>query len=87
MIVDLEKWKIGTEEKEDSRHTLLMSSRTYNTPHREPWNAPIHNILKAIDSHTQEYFKSGDVWHLEKANMLRQYLNELKTWIHKQEGR
>jgi len=45
--------------------------REWNTPKREPWNAPIHNILKAIDNHTQEYFKSGDVWHLEKADMLR----------------
>ena len=61
--------------------------REWNTPKREPWNAPIHNILKAIDNHTQEYFKSGDVWHLEKADMLRNYLHELKTWIHKQEGR
>jgi len=61
--------------------------RTFNTPKREPWNAPIHNILKAIDNHTQEYFKSGDKWHLEKADMLRNYLTELKTWIHKQEGR
>jgi len=62
-------------------------SRTFNTPHREKWNAPIHNILKAIDNHTQEYFKSGEIWHLEKAEMLRVYLTELKTWIHKQERR
>ena len=61
--------------------------REWNTPKREPWNAPIHNILKAIDNHTQEYFKSGDLWHLEKAEALRVYLTELKTWIHKQEGR
>jgi hypothetical protein len=61
--------------------------REFNTPHRQDWNAPIHNILKAIDNHTQEYFKSGDIWHLEKADMLRQYLRELKSWIHKSEGR
>ena len=61
--------------------------REWNTPKRERWNAPIHNILKAIDNHTHEYFKSGDVWHLVKADMLREYLHELKTWIHKQEGR
>lgn len=62
-----------------------MSSRTYNTPHREKWNAPIHNILKAIDNHTHEYFKSGDIWHLQKAQELRIYISELKTWIHHQE--
>jgi hypothetical protein len=61
--------------------------REWNTPHREKWNAAIHQILKAIDNHTQEYFKSGDKWHLEKADMLRNYLHELKTWIHKTEGR
>ena len=42
--------------------------REWNTPKREPWNAPIHNILKAIDNHTQEYFKSGEICHLEKAD-------------------
>jgi hypothetical protein len=64
-----------------------MSPRTFNTPHREPWNAPIHQILKAIDNHNQEYFKTGNSWHLEKADMLRNYLKELKFWIHKKENR
>lgn len=59
--------------------------REWNTPKREPWNSPIHNILKAIDNHTQEYFKSGDTWHLQKAQLLREYVSELKTWIHKVE--
>lgn len=61
--------------------------RTFNTPIREPWNAPIHNCLKAIDNHTALYLSSGNSWHLEKADMLRQYLRELKSWIHRQEGR
>ena len=61
--------------------------REFNTPHREPWNAPIHQILKAIDNHNQEYFKTGNSWHLEKADMLRKYLDELKTWIHKEESK
>jgi hypothetical protein len=42
--------------------------RTFNTPIREPWNAPIHNILKAIDNHTRIFLKTGDVWHEQKAN-------------------
>ncbi len=62
-------------------------SRTFNTNHREPWNAPIHQILKAIDNHNREYFETGNSWHLEKADMLRTYLKELKTWIHKKENR
>jgi hypothetical protein len=62
-----------------------MEKRTFNTKHRENWNAPIHNILKAIDNHNSEYFKTNDVWHLDKANILRMYISELKTWIHSQE--
>ena len=62
-------------------------AREFNTPHRENWNAPIHQMLKAIDTHNQEYFKSGNIWHLEKAQELRKYISELKTWIHYQEKR
>lgn len=61
--------------------------REWNTPRREPWNAPIHNILKAIDEHNRQFFIDNNPWHLEKANQLRQYLHELKTWIHSQERR
>jgi hypothetical protein len=56
--------------------------RTFNTPIREPWNAPIYNILKAIDNHTRLWMETGNVWHEQKAQMLREYLHELKTWIH-----
>jgi hypothetical protein len=59
--------------------------REWNTPNREPWNAPIHNILKAIDNHTHEYFKSGNVWHLERAQELREYIKQLKDYILKNE--
>jgi hypothetical protein len=61
--------------------------REWNTPKREPWNAPIHNILKAIDEHNRSYFEDRNPWHLEKAAVLRQYLHELKTWIHEKEDR
>jgi hypothetical protein len=62
-------------------------AREWNTPHREPWNAPIHQVLKAIDEHNRQYFITKDPWHLQKAAVLRAYLHELKTWIHKQEER
>jgi len=61
--------------------------REWNTPKRERWNAPIHQILKAIDNHTRLWMETGDPWHEEKANVLRNYLHDLKTWIHHQEGR
>ena len=59
--------------------------REFDTPQRQPWNTPIHNILKAIDNHTRLYLKSGDIWHLQKAQELRKYVADLKTWIHKEE--
>jgi predicted NAD/FAD-binding protein len=61
--------------------------REWNTPKRECWNTPIHQILKAVDNHTRLYLETGDEWHECKARTLRQYVGELKTWIHKQEGR
>lgn len=59
--------------------------REWNTPNRKDWNSPIHHILKAIDNHNSEYFKSKNSWHLQKAEILRTYLHELKTWIKSQE--
>ena len=85
-----EKW-LGANKSSKNLNTSNCFShfmpREWNTPHREDWNAPIHNILKAIDNHTHEYFKSGDEWHLNKAQELRKYVAELKEWIHKTEGK
>lgn len=55
--------------------------REWDNPTRNPWNSHIHQTLKAIDNHNQEYFKSGNIWHLQKAQMLREYIKELKDWI------
>ena len=63
-----------------------MSKREFNTPHRQAWNSSIHHILKAIDQHTKLYLQSQDPWHIDKAEILRSYLHELKTFIHYQEG-
>lgn len=65
---------------------IQPSKRTWNTPVRERWNAPIHQCLKAIDGHVELYLKTGDRWHLEQADFLRSYLHRLKTWIHQEEN-
>jgi hypothetical protein len=57
-------------------------SRDFNTPHRCDWNAKIHNILKTIDLHTELYLKTDNPFHEEQAKILRQYVSDLKTWIH-----
>lgn len=63
----------------------MEERRTFNTPHRECWNKPIHSILGAIDNHTRLFLQTKDPWHNEQARILRKYVSDLKTWIHKQE--
>ena len=60
-------------------------AREWSTNIRDPWNAKIHSILKTIDLHTELHLETGDDFHLNQSNILRIYLRELKTWIHKQE--
>lgn len=64
-----------------------VSKREWNTPVREPWNVLIHQSLQAIDRHNMLWVSSGDRWHLQQAQVLREYVSGLKTWIHQQEGR
>ena len=61
--------------------------REWNTPVREPWNPVIKKCLDAVDLHTRLYLETGDEWHQSQAKVLRNYVSNLKTWIHKQEGR
>lgn len=64
-----------------------VAQREWNTPVREPWNALIKQALNAVDRHNQLWFDSGDGWHLQQAQVLRDYVAALKTWIHHEEGR
>ncbi len=61
--------------------------RTFNTPLRAPLNPIIHRILQAIDWHNSQFFKDGNLWHVEQTAILRQYVRELKTWVHAQEAK
>lgn len=65
--------------------TTNEERRTWTTTVRTPWNPIIHNLLKAIDHHNVLYFRTVNEWHLDKAAMLRSYVDELKSWIHKEE--
>lgn len=62
------------------------SRREFDTPQREAWNTPIAQVLKAIDLHNECYWRSGDCWHLEKAEELRGYVREVKEWIKAREA-
>jgi hypothetical protein len=62
-----------------------MSRREWNTNERCDWNAPIHQILKAIDNHNKLWISTGNSWHRDQAAILRTYVSGLKRWIHSKE--
>ncbi|ARW57058.1 hypothetical protein [Synechococcus phage S-B64] len=59
--------------------------REWNTSFREPWNPIIKKCLDGVDLHNKLYFESQDTFHLNQADLLRQYVSRLKTWIHNTE--
>lgn len=66
---------------------MTEERRTFNTPLRAPLNPIIYRILQAIDWHNSQFFKDGNLWHVEQTAILRQYVKELKTWVHAQEAK
>jgi hypothetical protein len=58
------------------------SRRTWDNPTRKSWNPVIKACLNAIDEHIKLHLATGDNWHLAQAEVLRQYVLELKKWIH-----
>ena len=65
----------------------MEERRTFNTPIREPWNPVIHRLLQAVDHHNSAFLRDGNPWHLQKAALIREYVHELKTWIHAEEAK
>ena len=63
----------------------MTERRTFNTPLREPWNPIVYQCLRAVDCHNSQYFLTGNVWHLEQSELLRQYVRSLKDWIREEE--
>ncbi len=55
--------------------------REWNSEEREPWNPKIASIIKTIDLHNVYYLNGGDERHLLMAQMLREYVCELKEWL------
>ena len=66
-------------------HGVVDERRTFNTPLRAPLNPIIHHMLKAVDWHVSTYWRTGDQWHLQQAQVVRGYISELKEWVVKQE--
>jgi hypothetical protein len=63
----------------------MTERRTFNTPLREPWNPIVYQCLRAVDCHNAQYFLTGNAWHLEQSELLRQYVRSLKDWIREEE--
>jgi hypothetical protein len=64
----------------------VVAKREWDTPLRGPWNPVISHLLKAIDNHVACFLTTGEIWHLTKAQELREYVRQLKDWLHKQES-
>jgi hypothetical protein len=56
--------------------------REWNTSFREPWNPIIKRCLDGADLHTEIYLETGDGFHEQQAEKLRDYVRSLKDWIH-----
>lgn len=63
----------------------MTERRTFNTPLRAPWNPIIYQCLRAVDCHNEQYFLTGDAWHLQQAESIRNYVRALKDWIREEE--
>jgi len=61
--------------------------RSWNTPTREPWNPIIKHCLNAVDLHVDMYLKTHDKRHMDQADLLREYVANLKDWIQDIEGK
>jgi hypothetical protein len=56
-------------------------TRTWNTDIRSPWNPVIKQCLIAIDLHVDLYLQTRQETHLKQADVLREYVRNLKDWI------
>tara|TARA_R100000781_G_C3982593_1_gene94084 strand:- start:259 stop:480 length:222 start_codon:yes stop_codon:yes gene_type:complete len=67
---------------------MSKSKRTYTTDVRKDWQDTIAEVLKAIDRHIiyNGLFNTND-FHMKSYYILKQYLIELKNWIHEEEKR
>ena len=60
-----------------------MAKRTFTTEVRKDWQDMIAQTLKAIDRHAK--YKDTDEFHARSYYILKQYLVDLKSWIHAEE--
>ncbi len=61
---------------------MAKSKRTFTTEVRKDWQDMIAQTLKAIDRHAKH---KEDDFHARSYFILKQYLVDLKSWIHSEE--
>ena len=63
---------------------MSKSKRTFTTEVRKDWQDMIAQTLKAIDRHAKN---KEDDFHARSYFILKQYLVDLKNWIHVEEDK
>ncbi len=63
---------------------MSKSKRTFTTEVRKDWQDMIAQTLKAIDRHAKN---KEDDFHARSYFILKQYLVDLKNWIHAEEDK
>jgi hypothetical protein len=62
---------------------MSKSKRTYTTDVRKDWQDMVAETLRAIDRHSKIYLQEDkDDFHMQSYYILKQYLVNLKSWIH-----
>ena len=63
---------------------MAKSKRTFTTEVRKDWQDMVAETLRAIDRHAK--YKEDD-FHARSYFILKQYLVDLKNWIHVEEDK
>ena len=63
---------------------MAKSKRTFTTEVRKDWQDMVAETLRAIDRHAK--YKEAD-FHARSYFILKQYLADLKSWIHVEEDK
>ena len=68
---------------------MSKSKRTYTTDVRKDWQDTVATLLKTIDRHIIYNGNTNNAhdseFHIKSYHVLKQYLIDLKDWIHKEE--
>jgi len=62
---------------------MSKPKRTYTTDVRKDWQDTVATLLKTYNGNTND--TNDSEFHIKSYHVLKQYLIDLKDWIHKEE--